>query len=491
MPSAPEPFGRDAPKFLHDKPIELNRFIERVEGIFEKCAITEDDEKIKLIRSYADTTSDNEWGAFDATSYASFRKDLLRSYPDAEILRTGSLSALNRICDAYKGIMVDDRREILDFRRKFTAEAKKLSSGTDGVIGNREIAARIWGIMSSNLANEIRTRLLIEAAKPRVVPLPARRIDDPYLWSDILERLDEASAERAGETTLQVARGSAFAEASTARAAAETQAPSDTIKREDFESFTAKLQDTFVISTKKMMADMDERIKQVYSHQQSRGPTQSTFAPAAVQRQWDSPQRMQGCFYCTVEGHRIGECPKRMEHLKKNFIKEVNGRICLPNGNMIPRDLPGRTMADRIENWNKAKMEVHLFAGYSMEDFGYGGDANANDQGDFASYFNLGEANPVTHVEHDANWSELQELKKQMAQITLKAEQEKLAQLKLEQENNLKRMVESYMTELSGSQSSDVAKAASMLNIPAAQLEQLLGTKTRGTNSLEPSSGFD
>lgn len=43
----PSPYSRDAPKFDYKNPEELNRFIRRVEELFDKCGIDSDDEKIK------------------------------------------------------------------------------------------------------------------------------------------------------------------------------------------------------------------------------------------------------------------------------------------------------------------------------------------------------------------------------------------------------------------------------------------------------------
>ncbi|KAJ7584187.1 hypothetical protein C8J56DRAFT_1054732 [Mycena floridula] len=86
-----------------------------VEDLFTKHSVMDDATKIKHCRRYADTVSDNEWGAFTQDSYDAFKRELLASYPEPELLREGSLRTLMKICNEYRGITAEDRKEVIDF----------------------------------------------------------------------------------------------------------------------------------------------------------------------------------------------------------------------------------------------------------------------------------------------------------------------------------------------------------------------------------------
>lgn len=471
----PEP-GVKSPKFSSDKPIELNRFIEQCESLFTKHSVNADAEKIRWCRRYADCTADNEWGAFDQTSFASFKRELLESYPEPEVLREGSLTILRRLCEGSAGIRIEDRADIMNFKRKFTAEAKKLTDGADPIIGNRELCMKIWDVIHPDFASEVRVRLLTmqRAAVVPVagVPVVTRRRDDPHNWADILTAMNDAAREVSGLSTRSNERGSYGGSSRSGNG------DRNSVKREDLEAFEARLTDRSKIANDALMSVMEERIKGIYAQiPQGRPAMQPGQFQYGTQNQRPEEIRYQGCFGCGKEGHRIGDCPRKFDLMNKGFIKEVDRRIVLPNGQMIPRDLPGKTILDKAEEWNRIKADVNLF-GMEMPDY-YDSDFA---QGQFSSYYS--EPAPP-----DPLWKEVNTLREQMSHLKMYTDREKESQAKAKEEKDFKDRMDAYMLNHNPSPPPNAELVRLADSITLAQLEQIKAIKQRG-NGLESSQGF-
>jgi Periplasmic protein TonB, links inner and outer membranes len=66
----------------------------------------------------------------------------------------------------------------------------------------------------------------------------------------------------------------------------------------------------------------------------------------------DSPPRRRPCFYDGCD--KPGACEKLKDHIEKGLChRGSEGRIVLPDGNNITRNITGRNLAERVENWNK------------------------------------------------------------------------------------------------------------------------------------------
>jgi hypothetical protein len=64
--------------------------------------------------------------------------------------------------------------------------------------------------------------------------------------------------------------------------------------------------------------------------------------------------RRYGCHYCDNAQHGIGECPQVEEDTKKGLVKRnTEGKVTLPTGAFIPRNMPGNNMCERITEWHK------------------------------------------------------------------------------------------------------------------------------------------
>ncbi|KAI6019273.1 hypothetical protein BKA83DRAFT_4303662, partial [Pisolithus microcarpus] len=66
-----------------------------------------------------------------------------------------------------------------------------------------------------------------------------------------------------------------------------------------------------------------------------------------------SPRRAYSfCFFCGQKGHIRANCDSCKEYLAAGKCLLVKGRVVLPTGEEIPREVPGRTLKDRLAHWD-------------------------------------------------------------------------------------------------------------------------------------------
>jgi hypothetical protein len=57
------------------------------------------------------------------------------------------------------------------------------------------------------------------------------------------------------------------------------------------------------------------------------------------------------CLFCGLIDHRLGNCPKVKDYINVGKCKHINGKIQLPDGMELGRDLPGFNFQQKINNW--------------------------------------------------------------------------------------------------------------------------------------------
>ena len=58
------------------------------------------------------------------------------------------------------------------------------------------------------------------------------------------------------------------------------------------------------------------------------------------------------CLFCGEPGHFVGECVVAEEYVNKGWIiRNEEWKLVLPNGNFLPRGVPGRTMKERLDTF--------------------------------------------------------------------------------------------------------------------------------------------
>ena len=75
--------------------------------------------------------------------------------------------------------------------------------------------------------------------------------------------------------------------------------------------------------------------------------------------QAERPSRFSGsgsgnCNFCRGPGHFMRECVTAIEYIEAGKCKKnIEGKITLPSGAFIPRDIPGPYFKDRLDEWHR------------------------------------------------------------------------------------------------------------------------------------------
>ena len=144
----PKPGKKNAPTFDPDKPEELGRFFDRMEDWFIDEGIDDTDERKRSIVKYLDADSETQWKAlskFTTGSYEDFKLQVMSSYPAAEEVMKGSITALKKKIKKIGLVVADECDELLSLVRILTAEIMKLKKISPPIHTNRELVELFLG----------------------------------------------------------------------------------------------------------------------------------------------------------------------------------------------------------------------------------------------------------------------------------------------------------------------------------------------------------
>ncbi|KIN93786.1 hypothetical protein M404DRAFT_35727 [Pisolithus tinctorius Marx 270] len=71
------------------------------------------------------------------------------------------------------------------------------------------------------------------------------------------------------------------------------------------------------------------------------------------------------CFFCGLSGHIRAGCYSFKSYLASGKCLLVNGRVVLPTGLEIPREVAGQTLRDRLDNWSSLASQFETRRGPS------------------------------------------------------------------------------------------------------------------------------
>jgi len=324
----PKPGERNAPVFDPDKPEELGRFFDRVEDWFLDEGIIDDEERKKRIVKYLDADSEVQWKAlskFTTGSFVDFKAQVMSSYPAAEEVMKGSVTALKRKIKKIGPVMPDDRDELLSLVRIMTAKIMKLKKITPPIHTNRELVDLFLGRLSPDFASRVATKLtvhrLIDARQPEQAN-PVRNPEDMYDIEEVMEMAKHTSLEQANPFGKFLTTGA-------------TQVVPGAAKLEEA---VARLTDSINIQTQHNKA-VDQRLHVLQSFVNQPKPAYQDYGSNRAtygERTMNAIAQLL-CFYCNGP-HRMGDCEHVNKHLELGWIKKIEGRLRLENGNKLPKE---------------------------------------------------------------------------------------------------------------------------------------------------------
>jgi hypothetical protein len=345
----PKPGEKNAPVFDTEKPEELGRFFERMEDWYIDENIDSDAEKKRRIVRYLDADSESQWKALSSFmdgTFEEFKAEVLASYPKAEDVMKGSVSALRKKIKRLGPIEADDRDELLALIRIITAEVLKLKKISPPIHTNRELVelflARLSPDFAARVANKLSVHRLFSVENP-ADNAAARNTEDMYDIEDVMKMAKHTSLEHANPFGKYLY-------------GAPVQGTGSNVKLEEV---VARLEDSINLQVQhskhmdQQMANMQSFVNQPrpqaaqngynrgYSSGQGGGYMSGQGAPPPT------------CFYCKGP-HRIADCLDALRHQDMSWIKKIDGLLRLPDGQNIPRD-GGKSMKEVVEYLNKPK----------------------------------------------------------------------------------------------------------------------------------------
>lgn len=345
----PKPGEKNAPSFDPDKPEELGRFFERMEDWFDDAGVPDLDRKIKIVR-YLDPDSENQWKAlskFKNGTYADFKAQVMRSYPKAEEVMKGSMTALRRKLRKYGPVVTDDRDELLSLIRMMNAEVAKLKEINPPIHTNRELVelflARLVPEFAARIAQKLSVQRLIGEARENQIQ--DRNPEDMFDIEEVMDVAKQTATEATHPFSKYLGTGSTIRSESTVK----------------LEEVVARLADTVNLQTQynkqvdQKLSTLQSFINQPRSVNQNNIPVPPGFRGSINPLQNTNWRGINPgiCFYCRGdEPHRINDCSHVNTHLDLGWIKKEQGQIRLPDGSHIPRD-GAKTMKEVIEARNK------------------------------------------------------------------------------------------------------------------------------------------
>jgi len=342
----PKPGEKNAPTFDTEKPEELGRFFERIEDWFVDEGIVDDLDRMRRIVRYLDPDSESQWKAlstFENGTFEEFRAQVMSSYPKAEEVMKGSVTALKRKIREIGPIAQQDRDELLSLIRVMTAEVLKLKQIQPPIHTNRELVElflqRLTNEFAALIANKLSVQRLIAQHKNKQA---ARNTEDMFDIEEVMEIAKETSLEYANPFGKYLGSVSG---------------PTSEVSTK-LEEAVASLKDT-ISTQQKHNQQFEQRLANLHNAMnQPRYPAaQPGYNRDLTQGQSQGVQRDPiKCYYCRGP-HRISECEHAHRHLDLKWVIKTDTGIKLPGGRYIPRD-GDKTLKEVVEDINGTKPGV-------------------------------------------------------------------------------------------------------------------------------------
>lgn len=305
MPFANEDF---APQFDEEEP-DLDRYFEDLEELFEQAKVEEDKKKKHYGQRYVKARTARVWKAVDAYengTYEEWKREIYRLYPGsgagAEDLY--SRAGLANLVKTWRERTFKSIGDWAKFMAEFQMQSRWLMAKKR--LSEYERNQMTYDVLDAGIKGRVELRLIAKNPDTRA---------DEYT----LEMIDAAVRTELHGTSTKETKPNPAGVAGVS------------IKSED---------------VVEMFAKALERVANVQaSNARTAGapPVSTTARPVSM-----------GCHYCNEVGHSIAVCKAVEEDVRAGKIKRnVQGRVVLPSGAVVPKTLPGNCIRDRVSEYHK------------------------------------------------------------------------------------------------------------------------------------------
>jgi hypothetical protein len=319
---------RGAPVFDRTKPRELVRFFEELEYLFDHADVVLSAEKKKHVLRYVEFEVEQLWKTFPEYSdllktYDEFKAAILVHYPDASGDFVYSLRDMDTLIGERQRLGISNTTELADYHLQFLSITTWLIEKQQlGVLEQqrgyvRGFQPRLLGAINNRL------QLKFPDHHPNK-PHPITNVNEAARF--ILQGAATAPQNYFAPTPPGV--NPPFVPDG-AVSIAKREPP---IKKEDLGSLLSEFTKTIVDAIK----------------QNSRGGRPMYGASSS-----DSQTRQTNCNFCGGP-HFIRECARVEEVIRAGKCKRNSeGKVVLPSGAFVPREIPGTLLEERIEEWHR------------------------------------------------------------------------------------------------------------------------------------------
>ena len=297
-----------APKIDVNRPRELPRYFEELEQLMAEASITIDADKKKQAVYYADYDTEQTWRSFaefddNTSTYNSFKKAILRHYPDASGEFLYSIRDVDLLIGERQRLGINSIQDLSDFHLPF-------------------IKITTWLIKRNQLAEIEQNRAYIRAFQPQLLSpiMTELRYQIRNHHPNVPHKVDDVY--EAARGILQEMPSFGFT-GSTQPKPVVAEPAEPPIKIETLAPYMAEYT--------KMIIDALKG---------------ANFS----QRQID---KIIECIMCGGN-HTIPNCPTVEDFIKAGKCRRNHeNKVVLPNGSFVPRHIIGRTLAERIDEWHR------------------------------------------------------------------------------------------------------------------------------------------
>lgn len=319
---------RAAPSFDKAKPRELVRFFEELEYLFDRAALESEVEKKKHVLRYVEFEVEQIWKTFpeftDATkTYQEFKSAILIHYPDASGDYVYSLRDMDSLIGERQRIGIANTIDLADYHLKFLSITSWLIEKQQ--LGTLEQQRGYLRAFQPRLLGAINNRLQMKY--PDHHPNIPHTVKEVYEAARFLLQSANTAPQNFFAPTPPNVNPPFVPDGAVSIAKRE---PS--IKKEDLGSLFSEFTKTILDALSHKQGD--------HSHDSSNPHTGTS-------------SRRPGCNFCGG-AHFIRECLKVEEMIKIGKCKRnAEGKVVLPSGAFVPRDIPGNLLSERIEEWHR------------------------------------------------------------------------------------------------------------------------------------------
>jgi hypothetical protein len=319
---------RAAPTFNPKKPSELTRFFTQIEALFARSSVQDDGEKKRYVTSYLDSDVADTWEALeefiDATrSYDEFKDRLFNLYNQVSLKYI--LADLDLLIGERQRLGMRTLQDLSDFHLRFNAISTYLIA--EGLLSTREQSQCYLRVFDGNIISGVTMRLQIKHQNHHPsMPYAITDIYDAAKW--VLQGV--SSSMTVSSSTTPAVIGTQFKEEapSTVKAskASKPQVDSPAVKTENFNALLAEFSKTIL-----------DAINKASKTSNTRPSSNSTIT----------------CNFCGGL-HFNRDCEVVVEYTKAGKCRRNHeGKVVLPSGAFIPKDIVGSLLKDRFDEWHR------------------------------------------------------------------------------------------------------------------------------------------